>query len=297
MGISCGLFLYILSAMQSNRTPLFQSRIGLGTWQMGEDPAMAKQECKAIEHAIALGYRLIDTAEMYADGVAESLLGQSLGSFASSRREEITLVSKVLPHHADKKGVIKACEASLRRMQCSYLDHYLLHWQGNHPAESTIEGFLILRERGLIHHFGVSNFNQRALLSWLKAEQNVGIGSGCSSNQVYYALNERGIEFDLSPTMAELGIALIAYSPLGNGSLASNPTLSALAQKEGYTAAQLALAWILRHPNAVTIPKSIHESRIEENWQATHLQLSDRLLHELDALFKPPTQAGPLAII
>jgi diketogulonate reductase-like aldo/keto reductase len=158
--------------MQS--TPLFQSRIGLGTWQMGEDPSQAKAECAAIRHALEVGYRLIDTAEMYADGVAESLVGMALGSFASNRREEVTLVSKVLPHHADKKGTIRACEASLQRMQCDYLDHYLLHWQGSHSFESTIEGFLTLQERGLIRHFGVSNFDPMALNSWRKAEANVG---------------------------------------------------------------------------------------------------------------------------
>lgn len=283
--------------MQSNPTPLFQSRIGLGTWLMGEDPSKAKQETKAIEHALAIGYRLIDTAEMYADGAAEAILGQALGAFALSRREELTLVSKVLPHHADKNGTIKACEASLRRMRCDYLDHYLLHWQGSHAEESTIEGFLILQERGLIRHFGVSNFNQSALLSWLKAERNVGMQSGCRSNQVYYALNERGIEFDLVPTMAKHGIALMAYSPLGTGNLAKHSALSAIAAAHGYTAAQVALAWILRKPDAVAIPKSVHENRIEENWQAGSIQLSEAILTELDALFKPPTRATPLAII
>jgi diketogulonate reductase-like aldo/keto reductase len=278
-------------------TPLFQSRIGLGTWQMGEDPGQAKAECTAITHALATGYRLIDTAEMYADGVAESLVGKALGPFASSRRTEVTLVSKVLPHNADKRGTIKACEASLRRMQCDYLDHYLLHWQGSHSYESTIEGFLTLQERGLIRHFGVSNFNVDALQAWRKAEKNVGTLSGCQSNQVYYALNERGIEFDLLPTMNTLNIALMAYSPLGTGNLAQHAGLSLLAAEHGFTAAQLALAWILRHPHAVAIPKSTHLARIEENWQASQMQLSAAALTQLDALFPSPTRASPLAII
>lgn len=283
--------------MQLKPAPLFQSRIGLGTWLMGEDTSKAKQECKAIEHALAIGYRLIDTAEMYADGAAESIVGQALGAFASSRREEVTLISKVLPHHADKHGTIKACEASLRRMRCDYLDHYLLHWQGSQPEESTIEGFLALQERGLIRYFGVSNFNQSALLSWLKAGRNVGLESACSSNQIYYALSERGIEFDLVPAMTERGIALIAYSPLGTGNLTKHPALSSLATMHGYSAAQLALAWVLRNPNAVVIPKSVHEDRITENWQAGGIQLSETILTKLDQLFKPPTHATPLAII
>jgi diketogulonate reductase-like aldo/keto reductase len=281
--------------MQS--TPLFQSRIGLGTWQMGEDPSQAKAECAAIRHALEVGYRLIDTAEMYADGIAESLVGKALGSFASSRRTEVTLVSKVLPQNASKNGTIKACEASLRRMQCDYLDHYLLHWQGSHSYESTIEGFLTLQERGLIRHFGVSNFDRQALQSWRVAEENVGSPSHCQSNQVYYALNQRGIEFDLLPAMNTPNIALMAYSPLGTGNLAQHVGLSLLAAEHGLSAAQLALAWILRHPHAVAIPKSTQLARIEENWQANQIQLSASTLTQLDALFPSPTRASPLAII
>jgi diketogulonate reductase-like aldo/keto reductase len=264
---------------------------------MGEDPSQAKAECAAIRHALEVGYRLIDTAEMYADGVAESLVGMALGPFASNRREEVTLVSKVLPHHANKGGTIKACEASLRRMQCNYLDHYLLHWQGSHSFESTIEGFLMLQERGLIRHFGVSNFDPRALNSWRKAEANVGSPFQCQSNQVYYALNERGIEFDLLPAMDAINLALMAYSPLGTGNLAQHAGLSLLATEHGLTAAQLALAWILRHPHAVAIPKSTHFARIEENWQASQIQLSAPMLSQLDALFPAPSRASPLAII
>jgi diketogulonate reductase-like aldo/keto reductase len=264
---------------------------------MGEEPSQAKAECAAIAHALEVGYRLIDTAEMYADGVAESLVGKALGPFASSRRTELTLVSKVLPHHADKRGTIKACETSLRRMQCDYLDHYLLHWQGSHSYESTIEGFLTLQERGLIRHFGVSNFDLKALQSWRKAEEHIGSPSRCQSNQVYYALNERGIEFDLLPGMNTLNVALMAYSPLGTGNLAQHPGLSLLADEHGLTAAQLALAWILRHPHAVAIPKSTHLARIEENWQASQIQLSAPMLTQLDALFSAPTRASRLAII
>jgi diketogulonate reductase-like aldo/keto reductase len=277
--------------------PLFQSRIGLGTWQMGEDPSQAKAEYAAIRYALEVGYRLIDTAEMYADGITESLVGKALESFASSRRTEVTLVSKVLPHNASKNGTIKACEASLRRMQCDYLDHYLLHWQGSHSYESTIEGFLTLQERGLIRHFGVSNFNVDALQAWRKAEKNVGTLFGCQSNQVYYALNQRGIEFDLLPAMNTLNIALMAYSPLGTGNLAQHAGLSLLAAEHNLSAVQLALAWILRHPHAVAIPKSTHLARIKENWQASQIQLSATVLTQLDALFQSPTRPSPLAII
>ena len=264
---------------------------------MGEDPSQAKAECAAIAHALAVGYRLIDTAEMYADGAAESVVGKALGSFASNRRTEVTLVSKVLPHHANKNGTIKACEATLRRMQCDYLDHYLLHWQGSHAYESTIEGFLTLQARGLIRHFGVSNFDLEALQRWRAAEENVGSSSHSQSNQVYYALNQRGIEFDLLPAMNTLNIALMAYSPLGTGNLAQHADLALLAAEHGLSAAQLALAWILRHPHAVAIPKSTHLARIEENWQASQIQLSATALTQLDALFQSPTRASRLAII
>jgi diketogulonate reductase-like aldo/keto reductase len=172
-----------------------------------------------------------------------------------------------------------------------------LHWQGSHSYESTIEGFLTLQERGLIHHFGVSNFNLEALKSWREAEENVGALSGCQSNQVYYALNERGIEFDLLPAMNTLNIALMAYSPLGTGNLAQHAGLSLLGAEHGLSTAQLALAWILRHPHAVAIPKSTHLDRIEENWQARQIQLSAATLTQLDALFTSPTRASRLAII
>jgi diketogulonate reductase-like aldo/keto reductase len=182
-------------------------------------------------------------------------------------------------------------------MQCDYLDHYLLHWQGSHSYESTIDGFLTLQERGLIRHFGVSNFDLEALQSWRAAEENAGAPSHCQSNQVYYALNQRGIEFDFLPAMHQSNIALMAYSPLGAGNLTQHSALSSLAVAHGYTAAQLALAWVLRHPDAVAIPKTVHPKRVEENWQAGSIQLSESILTELDALFKPPTRATALAII
>jgi diketogulonate reductase-like aldo/keto reductase len=182
-------------------------------------------------------------------------------------------------------------------MQCDYLDHYLLHWQGSHSYESTIDGFLTLQERGLIRNFGISNFDREALQSWRTAEENVGAPSRCQSNQVYYALNERGIEFDLLPAMNTLNVALMAYSPLGTGNLAQHTGLSLLAAEHGFTSAQLALAWILRHPQAMAIPKSTHLTRIEENWQALQIQLSATTLTQLDALFPSPTRASRLAII
>jgi diketogulonate reductase-like aldo/keto reductase len=182
-------------------------------------------------------------------------------------------------------------------MQCDYLDHYLLHWQGSHSFESTIEGFLTLQERGLVHHFGISNFDREALQSWRVAEESVGSPSRCQSNQVYYALNERGVEFDLLPAMNTLNVALMAYSPLGTGNLAQHAGLSLLAAEHGLSAAQLALAWILRHPHAVAIPKSTQLARIEENWQASQIQLSAATLTQLDALFPSPTRASRLAII
>jgi len=171
----------------------FQSRIGLGTWQMGEAARSESDEVKAIEAAIQMGYRLIDTAEMYASGNAESLIGKALKIAGHSKRDQLQIVSKVLPSNASTKGTVAACEASIKRMGCDYIDCYLLHWQGSHSYEATIEGFLKLYERGLIRSYGISNFDTLDLQKWIATENRIGAHERAVCNQVYYALNVREI--------------------------------------------------------------------------------------------------------
>ncbi len=275
----------------------FQCRLGLGTWQMGESARSEAQEINAIAAAIEMGYQLIDTAEMYGSGQAEILIGKALQRVVKSARGHLQIVSKVLPSNASTKGTITACERSIQRMGCEYLDCYLLHWQGSYSYEATLEGFIKLQERGLIRSYGISNFDAPDLRDWLAAERNVGSPYQTVCNQVYYALNARGVEYDLIPLMQEKNIALMAYSPLGAGGLMRDPKLIGLAKEAGLTPAQLALAWVLRQPNAVAISKTVHPARLKDNLSAANLVLDDALLKALDQIFAPPIQKKPLMVI
>ncbi len=275
----------------------FQTRLGLGTWQMGESVRSEAQEIAAITSAIEMGYQLIDTAEMYGSGQAETLIGKALQCVGKSARDHLQIVSKVLPSNASTKGAITACERSIQRMGCDYLDCYLLHWQGSYSYEATLEGLIKLQERGLIRAYGISNFDAPDVNDWLAAERNVGSPYTTVCNQVYYALNARGIEYDLIPLMQEKDMALMAYSPLGAGVLMRNPKLIVLAKEVGLTPAQVALAWVLRQPNAVAIPKTVHLERLKENLAAANLVLDAGLLQALDQLFQPPHKKTPLHII
>jgi diketogulonate reductase-like aldo/keto reductase len=275
----------------------FQSRLGLGTWLMGESARTEEAEIQAIQTAIELGYTLIDTAEMYASGHVETLIGQALKRVGASKREKLQIVSKVLPSNASTKGTIQACERSIARMGCDYLDCYLLHWQGSYAYEETLEGFIKLQERGLIHSYGISNFDASDVNDWLEAEQDIGSPYATACNQVYYALNARGIEYDLIPLLKEKNIALMAYSPLGAGELIRNSKLIALAKQFDFSPAQLALAWVLRQPNAVAIPKTVNQGRLQENLSAATIDLTPEILQKLDQLFLPPTRKKPLMVI
>ncbi len=278
-------------------TPFFQTRLGLGTWQMGESTRSESQEITAIAAAIEMGYQLIDTAEMYGSGQAETLIGEALQRVGKSVRDHLQIVSKVLPSNASTKGTISACERSIQRMGCDYLDCYLLHWQGSYPYEATLEGLIKLQERGLIRSYGISNFDTPDVNDWLAAERNVGSPYQTVCNQVYYALNARGIEYDLIPLLKEKGMALMAYSPLGAGELMNDPKLIALAKEAGLTPAQVALAWVLRQPNTVAIPKTVHPERLKDNLSAANLVLDDALLKALDQIFAPPIKKKPLMVI
>ncbi|HLK70927.1 MAG TPA: aldo/keto reductase, partial [Steroidobacteraceae bacterium] len=277
-------------------------RLGLGTWMMGESRLARSRELTAITRALQLGYRVFDTAEMYGQGGAEQLLGQALTAFGvgaatGPAREELFLVSKVTPSHASLSGTVRACEASLDRLRSRYLDLYLLHWPGPHPFTETLQALGELRERGLIRHFGVSNFSLPELQQWCEAEQSLGLAGATQCNQLYYCLQARGIEFDLLPWQRSHGIVTMAYSPLGRGRLTRDAVLERLARARGASAAQIAIAWSMRKPDLISIPKSSHPKRIEENWAARALRLSDAECAELDGAFPPPTASTPLATI
>lgn len=277
--------------------PFLSPQIGLGTWLMGESARTEAAEIQAIQTAIELGYTLIDTAEMYASGHVETLIGQALKRVGASKREKLQIVSKVLPSNASTKGTIQACERSIARMGCNYLDCYLLHWQGSYAYEETLEGFVKLQERGLIRSYGISNFDAADIHDWLAAEQDIGSPYATACNQVYYALNARGIEYDLIPLLQEKNIALMAYSPLGAGELMRNSKLIALAKQFDFSPAQLALAWVLRQPNTVAIPKTVNPIRLQDNQSAATIKLTPEMLQALDQLFPPPIKKTPLHFI
>jgi len=267
------------------------SRLGQGAWQIGEERRKRTEELLALNVGLDLGLNLIDTAEMYGNGRSEELVAEVV----AGRRAEIYVVSKVLPENASRRGTIEACERSLKRLKTDYLDLYLLHWRGSVPLEETLEAFTTLRDRGSIRHFGVSNFDRADL----DEAASLPGGADIATNQVLYNLEQRGIEFELLPWCRERGLPLMAYSPLGSDSrrLRTHPVLKKLAARLGATPARVALAWLLRQPDVVAIPKASSEAHVRDNHAALALALSADDLTELDRTFPAPQRPTPLAMI
>lgn len=253
---------------------------GIGTWRMGEQKARFSDEVRAIRAAIDLGITLIDTAEMYGEGGAEKVVGKAI----QGQRDNLFLVSKFYPQNAGYNDVIRACERSLHRMNCDYLDMYLYHWPGNEPMSNTFAALNNLLESGKIRGFGVSNFDLNDLQEIPSADQN---RLGC--NQVLYNLKHREVEWDIADWCQQKSIPLMAYSPLDQaGSLLQSAVLADVALRHEASSAQIALAWLLHQSNTVVIPKSTNEARIRENLQSTDIQLSQQDLFQLDTAFPAP---------
>ncbi len=269
--------------------------LGLGTWRMGEAQATHRDDLKAVRRALDLGYRLIDTAEMYGDGGAERVVGDAMEAAfrrGAVRREDLFLVTKVVPANASRTGTVAACERSLQRLRIGYIDLYLLHWRGGHPLAGTVAAFESLRERGLIRAWGVSNFDV-ADMDELSAVDG---GQHCAVNQVYYSASERGIEFDLLPAHRRRGVATMAYCPIDQGALAGDATFAEIGKRHGVSAAQAALAWVLRQPDVIAIPKASRERHLRENLGAADITLTERDLATVDAAFPPPSRKHPLTM-
>lgn len=263
--------------------------LGLGTWHMGERPEKRQDELDAIRCAIDNGMKLIDTAEMYGDGASEELIGKAL----SGRRADAFIVSKVLPHHATRRGTVNACEDSLRRLGTDYLDMYLLHWPGSVPLEETIEAFDALLRAGKIRYWGVSNFDTPDMEELLALPG----GNAVATNQVLYNLTRRGIEFDLMPWCRQRKLPMMAYSPLEQGRLLGNPELLRLAAHYSATPAQIALCWVLRGDSMIALPKASTPGRVEQLLGALDIPLSQQDLAALDLAFPPPKRKIPLEMI
>jgi diketogulonate reductase-like aldo/keto reductase len=256
---------------------------------MGERRRERAREVAALRLGIDLGMGLIDTAEMYADGGAEEVVGEAI----DGRRDEVFLVSKVFPHHASRHGVIAACKRSLKRLATDRLDLYLLHWRGDVPLAQTVAGFEALREDGSIRAWGVSNFDR----SDLEALLRVPGGKHCAANQVLYNVGCRGIEWDLLPFCRGRGIAVMAYSPFDEGRLLRSAKMRALAAQTRIAASRLALAWLLAQKDVAAIPKAGDALHVHDNFEALRLRVTHQLRAQVDAVFPPPSGPSPLAMI
>jgi diketogulonate reductase-like aldo/keto reductase len=263
--------------------------LGQGTWNMGEDASRAKQEIASLQAGIDLGMTLIDTAEMYAEGGAEKIVGKAI----KGRCDEVFLVSKVYPWNASRKGTIEACERSLSRMGTDRIDLYLLHWRGEYRLAETVEAFEALKASGKIGAWGVSNFD----VDDMEELFAVPGGSHAAANQVLYNLARRGIEFDLLPWCQQRNIPVMAYSPIEQGRILHNPELVHIAKAYQATPAQVALAFLLERDGVIVIPKTANAARAAENHQSVSLDITDQDWDVLDAAFPPPSRKMPLEMV
>lgn len=263
--------------------------LGQGTWYMGEDDRRRAEEAAALRLGLDLGMTLIDTAEMYADGGAEEVVAEAM----VGRRDEVFLVSKVLPHNASRQGTIAACERSLRRLRTDRIDLYLLHWRGRPPFAETVEAFETLIQAGKIRRWGVSNLDPAEMEELVQAPG----GAAVATNQLLYNLTRRGIEHDLMPWCRQRGIPVMAYSPIEQGRMLKHPALRGVAERHGATAAQVALAWLFRQEGVIAIPKAASATHVRENRASLDVRLTDQDLADLDRAFPPPRGPQPLEML
>ncbi|BCL77839.1 aldo/keto reductase [Ktedonobacteria bacterium brp13] len=263
--------------------------LGQGTWGMGEAARHLTDEIAALRLGLDLGMTLIDTAEMYANGGSEKVVGEAI----AGRRDDVFLVSKVLPSNATRHGTIRACERSLQRLGTDHLDLYLLHWRGGTPLSDTLAAFEELVQAGKIRYWGVSNFSVADMQELIRHPS----GSTVATNQVLYNLTRRGVEYDLLPWSRAHHIPVIAYSPIEQGRMLNGPALREIASRHQATPAQVALAWLLRRDNLFVIPKASSVAHVRENRAAYDLALTEQDLAQLDRAFPPPTSAQPLEML
>jgi diketogulonate reductase-like aldo/keto reductase len=252
---------------------------GQGTWHMGESRNRHAEEAAALKLGIELGITLIDTAEMYGNGVAEEIVADAMGG----NRDKLFIVSKVLPYNASRQGTIEACERSLKRLKTDRIDLYLLHWRGSHPFAETVAAFERLREQGKIRHHGVSNFDRGDMEEWARAG-----GKSVASNQILYNLTRRGPEWEVIPWCRERNVSIMAYSPIEQGRMLGHKALAEVGARHGATPAQVALAWLQRQEGIIVIPKASRQEHVRENLGALDLKLTEEDLADLDRAFPPP---------
>jgi diketogulonate reductase-like aldo/keto reductase len=274
-------------------TPVSLPVLGLGTWRFGESRASRAAEIASVRTAIELGYRLIDTAEMYGEGGAEEVVGAALHDAIRAgdvRREDVVVVSKVYPHNASRSGTPAACDRSRRRLGLDHIDVYLLHWRGEIPLAETVESLHTLAAAGSIARWGVSNFDVDDMA------ELAGLSDDCALNQVWYSLGERDPEFALLPWLRQRRIPLMAYSPVDQGRAADDPVLGEIAAARGLTPVQVALASLLAQPDVIAIPKATGAAHLRENLAAVDVVLGADELQAIERRFPRPTRKKPLAM-
>jgi len=279
--------------MPGDAPPLSLPVLGLGTWRLGESRAARAAEIASVRRAIELGWRLVDTAEMYGEGGAEEVVGAALHDAIRAgdvRREELVVVSKVYPHNASRAGTRAACDRSRRRLGLDTIDVYLLHWRGEHPLAETVQALRALARDGAIGRWGVSNFDVDDMA------QVTALGDDCALDQVWYSLGERNPEFALLPWLRARRMPLMAYSPIDQGRAADDPVLRRIAAARGLTATQVALAAVIAQPGVVAIPKATGEAHLRENLAAADVVLDEDEMRAIDQRFPRPERASPLAM-
>ena len=256
---------------------------------MGDDPAARQEEIATLRLGLDHGLTLVDTAEMYGDGRSEALVGEAI----TGRRDEVFLVSKVLPQNASRTGTIAACERSLRHLKTDCIDLYLLHWRGGVALADTVAAFETLMRSGKIRHWGVSNFDLGDMRDLWQAAG----GQQAATNQLLYNPTRRGIEWELLPWLRGKRVPVMAYSPIEQGRLAAHPALTRLARAHQRAPAQLALAWLLDQDNVIAIPKCGRQAHLRENVQVLEHPLTNEERSAMEKIFPAPTRATPLAVI
>ena len=265
--------------------------LGQGTWRMGENKRASKEEVAALRLGIELGMTLIDTAEMYGDGGAEKVVADAI----EGQRDRVFVVTKVYPHNASRTELPKACERSLKRLRIDAIDLYLLHWRERSTRlAETVEAFEKLRAAGKIKCWGVSNFDVDDMKELFDIEN----GFACAANQVLYNLENLEIESGLLQWSQKHEIPIMAYSPVDHGrGLLENATLKKIAKRHDATAAQIALAWVLRQPGTIAIPKASSEQHVRDNARSTEIKLTNEDLADLDQEFPPPKSRKSLPML
>jgi diketogulonate reductase-like aldo/keto reductase len=270
--------------------------LGQGTWRMGEKKTAHADEVAALRLGIDLGMTLIDTAEMYGEGDAEKVVADAI----EGQRDRVFVVTKVYPHNASRSKLPKACERSLKRLRIEVIDLYLLHWRGSVPLTETVETFEQLRSAGKIRRWGVSNFDIDDMQELVGLDRRASRGKlgACAANQVLYNLENRAIESGLLPWSQKNNIPIIAYSPVGHGrGLLERATLKKIAKRHDATPAEIALAWALRQPDVIAIPKASSKAHVRDNAQSVDIQLTEQDFADIDRAFPPPKSKQPLPML